>query len=524
MKLRQRYALVFGAISVLIVLVVSIFHLYIHEPIDKRYQDSSFKAMSDALYLENEQAASALVKTLTSSLVEPIVLHDFEDIGNIAKSALKLSRVSKLLVFDDQGIVIHDGTDTINNFGNPVSPDILEKLHSDISIKLHRDDKALQITSPINISDRIVGGLYVEFKLDEIVIHIDNLSSELASISESSSEQQITTTILLVIFLSMLAMLGGYIISRQLSDPVMKLTQQAKRIGSGQYNFDTTITKRHDEIGELTDSLRWMAQKLSKHTVTKGELEKLVQTRTDELEKVNEKLLQIDKTRRELLTDLGHELRTPLTAIRGIAEVNLRTNQTLNNANKTALIRIVELCGQLGSLVDDLLFISRSESGMPELNIESVSICTVLSNVCKSIESIAEKEKINIIFTCEKDSWIDGDSRRLMQLFTIFVDNAVKYSHFGSDIHVNINLQESESGNFAEVRISDKGIGMTAEEQEQSFSRFFRGSRAQEKHRDGMGLGLAIANAIIHAHGGHFQIESEVDEGATMIVSFPVNS
>lgn len=178
----------------------------------------------------------------------------------------------------------------------------------------------------------------------------------------------------------------------------------------------------------------------------------------------------------------------------------------------------------LGSLIDDLLFIASSESGIPELNIETVSLCKMLSSICKNIEPIAKKDNIKIIMVCETDNWIDGDQHRLVQMFNILVDNAVKYSHFGGEVHIEITSRENDDANFAEVKIIDTGIGMTAEEQEQSSVRFFRGIRARGKHNQGMGLGIAIAMANIHAHGVDFQMDSGVGKGTTVLVSIPLNS
>jgi len=521
MKLRQRYAIVLGATSVLIVLIVSIIHFYKQEQMDKQLHELSFNAMTNSLHFENEEAARELTTIITSSLIEPMALQNFEDIGNIAKAAFKLPRISEILIFDGQGILLHDGTDTIDKFGKPVSLKMLKAMYANPIIQLHRDDKFLIVVSPIRIADRVLGGLCIKFKLDEIVTHIDNLNSELTTIIKNNNKEQFRTTVSLVYLLSLLSMIVGYFISRQLSEPILKLTQQAQRIGRGEYKKGITSIIRNDEVGELTDSINWMAQEISEQTVTKVELEKQITIRTKELEQANEKLLRIDKERREFLTDIGHEFRTPLTAIRGVAEVSLRTNNTLDISNKSTLKRIVELSGQLGSLVDDLLFITRSESGMPELNIEPVSLFKVLSKVSDSIKPEADREGISIKLSCDQDCCVNADPRRLVQLFTIFLDNAVKYSYQNGVIHVEINCLDNGKGNTAEVKIADNGIGMNEVEQVQCFKRFFRGNLARETNQKGMGLGLSIAKAIVHAHNAKFNIISESTQGTTVIVSFP---
>ena len=329
MKLRQHYALILGTVSVIIVIVVyAVFELR-HGHIDRVLQQSSFSAMSSSLFHENEHAARALTTALTKSLVEPVALDNFEDIANVAKSSRKLSRVSKLLVFDANGMLLHDGTAEIIGFGKPVMQGLIEDIHSGIDIKLERKNGLLKVCAPIKVDDRVLGGIYMEFKLDAVNAHIEEQKILLAEIIEKNRERNIFITILLALLLSLLAVMGGIFVSRHLSRPILALSKQARNIGQGKYDIDSKLSTRQDELGELAQSIHWMANELSNHTYTKAQLENLIQVRTNELELANEKLLTVDENRREFLADLGHELRTPLAAIRGVSEVRLRSNQEI---------------------------------------------------------------------------------------------------------------------------------------------------------------------------------------------------
>ncbi len=520
MKLRQQYVLILGSVSVLIILTISAAMALRHKHMESLLLQSSFNAMSESLYIENENAARALTMTLTDSLVEPIAVDDFEGIANVAKSARKLPRVSKLIVFDAQGLLVHDGTDQVSEFGTLIPSEILDVVTSNFHTVSERKNDFLKVCAPVHIDNRVLGGIYLEFKLDYVDSHIQDLKSELEYIIKSNDLRDFLLTTLLAIMVCILAVLGGFFISRHLSQPILTLAELTRRIGQGEYGIKTKVTSRQDELGELAQSIHWMSNELSNHTYTKAQLENLIKVRTAELEDANQKLLQIDETRREFLTDLGHELRTPLTAIRGISEVRLRSSEYLNNNDSSALKRIVELCGQLGSLVDDLLFIARSETGKPVLDTTTLSLCALLSNVKEQMAEIAKQNQIKLIFTCDHDSLIEGDPRRLKQLFSILIDNAIKYSKPSGIVKIEITTRTGIPQNFADVRISDTGIGMTKDEKDQSTIRFFRGKRAQEKHDKGMGLGLSIARAIMSAHGINFNLSSEINKGTTALVTF----
>ena len=170
--------------------------------------------------------------------------------------------------------------------------------------------------------------------------------------------------------------------------------------------------------------------------------------------------------------------------------------------------------------MDDLLFIARSETGKPVLDISTLSLCALLSNVKEQMVEIAKQNQIKLIFTCDHDSLIEGDPRRLKQLFSILIDNAIKYSKPGGVVKIKITARSGTPQNLADVRISDTGIGMTQDEKDQSTIRFFRGRRAQEKHDKGLGLGLSIARAIMSAHVINFSLSSELNKGTTALVTF----
>lgn len=247
-------------------------------------------------------------------------------------------------------------------------------------------------------------------------------------------------------------------------------------------------------------------------------LETTVKERTTELEKANRRLQATDDARRRLFADVSHELRTPLTVIRGEAEITLRGGDKRSDEYKTSLMRIVEQAGLTTRLVDDLLFIARSDAGEPRLEIRSVSIVSLLEAAARNHDVIAREKSVEIkcIFNV-KNAVIAGDQGRLRQVFAILIDNAIRYSQPHGEIRIRID----KGVNGVVIAVEDDGIGIAKNDIDKVFDRFYRGDNAI-RFAKGSGLGLPVAKAIIEAHQGSIRVTGETDEGATATVVLPI--
>ena len=153
----------------------------------------------------------------------------------------------------------------------------------------------------------------------------------------------------------------------------------------------------------------------------------------------------------------------------------------------------------------------------PVLKIRPVSISSLLNAACSGFGARAEQDTIRIeTHMQDKNAVVMGDAGRLRQVFSILIDNALRYS--GQDGTVTVTLDRNDKEIVVKVR--DTGIGMTEEEERQAFQRFFRGGKAQEYAR-GTGLGLPVAKAIVEAHKGRITLEGKPGEGALATVVLP---
>ena len=312
----------------------------------------------------------------------------------------------------------------------------------------------------------------------------------------------------------------AWLFSRSLTRSVNVLHHGAQAFTNDDLNhrIPELSEKEFEELGEAFNT---MARQLADHRTAMRDsnvrLEAIVEERTRALKTSNEVLEMADENRRKLLADISHEFRTPLTVIRGESEIALRGKAKTRAEYQETLARIMEQADQTTRLVDDLLFIARADAGEPRLNIRPVSVNSLLKATCTDLSARAEQDEIRIEQNLmEEGGVVMGDAGRLRQVFSILIDNALRYSNKGDTVQIGLCRNEKE----IVVTVRDHGIGLTKDESRQAFQRFFRGGKAQV-HARGTGLGLPVAKAIVEAHKGRITLEGKPGEGALATVVLP---
>lgn len=328
---------------------------------------------------------------------------------------------------------------------------------------------------------------------------------------------------IIVAVLAIITLLVLVVFSRSLARSVGALHDGVRAFTAGNLAHRIPeLTER--EFWRLGEAFNTMARELSDHRGRLHDanvsLEAKIEERTRALQASNRKLADVDTNRRKLLADISHEFRTPLTVIRGEAEIALRAKSRNSEEYRESFQRIMDQADHTTRLVDDLLFIARVDAGEPRLDLRSVAITGTIEAVCEEFQARAQQKNIEIeLHNEDKDALVLGDAGRLRQVFAILMDNALRYSNVGGKVEVDLAVGRSEVC----VRFRDHGIGLTEEEAEQAFERFFRGTQAEE-HAPGTGLGLPVAKAIVEAHKGRITLEGSPGEGATATVTLPAES
>ena len=339
---------------------------------------------------------------------------------------------------------------------------------------------------------------------------------------ETISLAQYITGVLPLFMLTLVGLTGmiAWLFSRSLTRSVSELHHGAEAFTNDDLNH--RIPELHEmEFEQLGAAFNAMARQLAEHSSGMRDsnirLEAIIEERTRALKSSNETLERVDENRRKLLADISHEFRTPLTVIRGESEIALRGKVKTKVEYQETLERIIEQADQATRLVDDLLFIARADAGEPRLKVREVSLNKLLNTVCEHFSSQAAKSGTSIEPELDGiEVMVMGDSGRLRQVFSILVDNALRYSAQEGRVTVSMNRVGAE----VVVKVKDDGIGLTSEEARQAFQRFFRGGKAQS-HARGTGLGLPVAKAIVEAHKGRITLSGEPGKGALATVVLP---
>jgi two-component system, OmpR family, heavy metal sensor histidine kinase CusS len=286
-----------------------------------------------------------------------------------------------------------------------------------------------------------------------------------------------------------LALLGGYTLARRVLSPVDRIVEVANRITASDLNQRVEAMNSRDELGRLAQTINSLIDRLQK---------------------------AIEEMRR-FTADAAHELRTPLAVLRSGIEVTLRAPRSAEEYRK-ALEAAADESHRLARVADQLLFLTRQEAGMAQIEREEVRLDALLKDVVDHFAVPAREAGLTLAVEPIEPCSVRGDDIRLSQVFFNALDNAVKYTPQGG----RITVRARPAGKRVRVEVEDTGIGIASEHLANVFKRFYRADPQPSGPRAGAGLGLAIAKSAVVAHGGDIWLESQVGHGTVLRVELPL--
>ncbi|KNF07533.1 alkaline phosphatase synthesis sensor protein PhoR [Gottschalkia purinilytica] len=384
---------------------------------------------------------------------------------------------SELQVLDTKGNIIMSSSGFL--FKDKVdSQDYIKSLKGQVSTWTGKDkntkENIMIVSSPImQEKDKIVG----------VVRNITSLEEVNKVIRKLFTASFFTILIILLIMLSL-----SILFSRSIINPLNEINGVAQKMAKGQ--FSERIEKHYnDEIGELADTLNYMA----------GEI-------------VNSTRLKND-----FISSISHELRTPLTSIKGWSETILTGGLKDKEEAELGLKIIIKETTRLSQMVEELLDFSKIESGRIVLHLEKINVKDDLEDVIHICKLRALKDGVILEYSSEEDiPFIMADKNRLRQVFINIIDNAVKFTDKGKHVFVNIYCDDKNTY----IKIKDEGTGISPEDLSQVKEKFFKGT----SKKSGSGIGLAVSDEIIKLHNGSLTIDSELGEGTTVLITLPQHS
>ena len=446
-----------------------------------------YLTLSKSLHRDVDNKLRSLAELIASESGSPLSKFGFGNIDQALETSMSLKPIGKFIQVLDESGQIGKKSDNLKNVQLPISLNTLKNASKGlITFETNRSigNAPLRIiTFPVLENNHITKIIQVASSLEDVEDALNTLFVIL----------MITVPLAL-----MVASLGGQFLAYKALKPVDNITQTARLITSKNLNQRIKPPKVKDEIARL-------------------------------IETFNEMISRLDQSFRQIkqfTSDASHELKTPLTILKGEVEVTLRKERTSPEYQQTLKSNLEEI-NRMSQIVDDLLLLSKADSGELRLNKEDINLTEILNEVVFQMDILAHYRKLRIeTSNHHEDIHIFGDALRIRELFLNLISNGIKYTEEGGSIHITLTKENRHDleNPFVKIIVSDTGIGIDKEDQERIFDRFFRVDKARSREEGGSGLGLSICKWIVEAHQGEIEVESEIGKGSSFIVKLPLYS
>ncbi len=239
-------------------------------------------------------------------------------------------------------------------------------------------------------------------------------------------------------------------------------------------------------------------------------------------------LRRLEKIRKDFVANVSHELRTPLTSIKGYVEALLDGGKDDPSVAGRFLDIILKQSDRLNLIIEDLLELSKIESGQVSLREEPLDLRALVERTLSTIKPIADRKGHRLVIALDPSlPLIAGDDDRLVQVLTNLLDNAIKYTPGGGTITIRGTPSPSPhtaepSLNTIDLIVADTGIGIPEKDRPRIFERFYRVDKARSRDLGGTGLGLAIVKHLVEGHGGQVWVEANHPQGSHFVVRLPI--
>ena len=281
----------------------------------------------------------------------------------------------------------------------------------------------------------------------------------------------------------------GYLMAKKALKPVDKIRRAAVKISSRNLEEYIDIGARRDELGKLAETFNAMISRLR-----------------DAFQRIN-----------QFSVDVSHELKTPLTILKGGTEVALRKERNPEEY-RALLASHLEEIDRMSQIIDDLLLLSKADTGKMQLNVSEIDLKDLILQVYVGMKISAEKKDVALIVDDLQDTRLKGDELKLRRMLWNIVENGIKYTNSGGRVEIS---SASDDG-YVRINVRDTGVGIGEEDIKYVFDRFYRADRAR-KRESGTGLGLSISKWIAEAHRGAIEVESHPPSGSLFSIKLPVS-
>ncbi|MGB3368304.1 MAG: ATP-binding protein [Acidaminobacteraceae bacterium] len=395
---------------------------------------------------------------------------------SIKKQSIKLK--SRILVVNVDGFVLIDSYDDYEGRDLSSLDQVAAALIGESTRELYQledNEKVIYLGLPIITNGEVAGVVLMVSSIEDIFVKVNDVIEK----------------ILLLSILGLLVTgIVSFIFADIISSPVENMTLIVKRISRG--NFDEKIElEGDDELTKLGEAINSMTVKLH----------------------------QVDDQRKKFVSNVSHELRTPLASMKIISESLLLGETWDESIYREFLGDIDSEIDRLSKIIDSLLYLVDIEKKDMILEYEYTDLNIMIRSIVKQLKPLADHKDIKIKFIETEHATVKVDSHKIHQSLINIIGNAIKYTPKGGVVTVKMYRVKED----VMIEIKDNGIGIPEKDQVNIFDRFYRVDEARARNTGGNGLGLSIAQQIIHLHQGEITLESSSDKGTTFFIKLPTS-
>ncbi len=427
----------------------------------------------------------SIEKTIRSRIDDDL-MEDVEELAVLFKEG-GLSELNREFNED----IASDGTDKV--FFRVVGPDAKTLLSTDLSAwfglppadsvrDLMPENPGFSLKTVSIDGHQYPARIITAFIDDGNIIQMGESLEESGSFLKEFRNVFIVTVPLIVI----IACLFGWFMARKALQGIREVTAAAIDITKGDLQRRVPETGRGDEIDILVNTFNTMLNRIQ----------------------------SLIASMREMTDNIAHDLRSPLARMRGIAETTLLNDSTVNDF-KWASGNTVEECDRLLHMINTMLDITESETGILKRTMTIVNMANIINDACDLFQPLAEDKNIQLICCSKENVTVYGSIQHLQRMIGNLLDNAIKYTDKGGSVTLDLYQKNKR----VVINVSDTGVGIAEKDFPNIFKRFYRCD--QSRSQPGSGLGLSLAQAIARAHGGDISIVSAIQKGSTLTISIP---